>query len=54
MAYPKGCKTPYPVWKKEMIEAKEQEMSFMLPNLFTICEGERVKSKTIKFKVKGE
>lgn len=50
MSYPVGSKIPYSVWKKEMVEAREQEMSFMLPNLFTICEGERVKSKTIKFK----
>lgn len=53
MSYPKGSKQPYSEWKKEMVEAREQEMSFMLPNLFTICEGKRVNSKTIKFN-KGE
>lgn len=50
MGYSQDCTKPYQLWKKDMIEARKQEMSFMLPNLFTICEGERVNSKTIKFK----
>ena len=35
---------------KELKEARRQEMSFMLPNQFTFCFGERIPSKTITFK----
>ena len=34
----------------ELKEARRQEMSFMLPNQFTLCFGERIPSKTITFK----
>ena len=44
-----------PKEKAELIEAREQEMSFMLPNQFTICLGKRVTSKPIIIKErKGE
>ena len=34
----------------ELIEAREQEMSFMLPNQFTFCMGKKVSSKPIIIK----
>ena len=37
---------------KELKEARRQEMSFMLPNQFTFCFGERIPSKTITIKEK--
>lgn len=35
--------------KKELIEARRQEMEHILPNNFTICLGERIPSKEITF-----
>lgn len=41
--------------KLELIEAREQEMSFMLPNHFTFCFDKKVTSKPIIIKErKGE
>lgn len=53
MSYPKHSKQSYSDWKKEMVEAREQEMSFMLPNFVTNCEGTWVHSKPIVIKERG-
>jgi hypothetical protein len=37
-----------PVSKKELIEAREQEMESILPNFYTVFMGVKIHSKKIK------
>lgn len=36
--------------RDELIEQRKQEMSHMLPNQFTFCLGQKIKSKSITIK----
>ena len=49
MGYDRNSKQTYAEWKSEMIEARKQEMTFLMPNLFTFCEGTRVDGKSALF-----